>query len=493
VTPPLSSQPSPSHSDASHSLGRRVLVNTGALSGSSLWRIGISFLLQLLIARILGVQPLGVYTVALAYLNVGQVLSELGLPALLSRDLAAAPEQRRAYYRLALRVQFVAALLVWASLVLLALLLPYGPATRSALILIGASLPFYAVTSVSETLFRAAERMELVMGVEVFVNMLILLLSVLLLLSGTTVLHLIGVLVVTQALSALTCVLILRRAQILAPPQASAAPTLRALWLRTSPFFSLSIAEVLQQRMDILLLSIVAGPTVTGIYSAAYNLVRVLVKLIQSVWQALYPTLSRLYHETSPKYQILCNLSLRFGLMVLLPGAALTTAVADDLIRLIYSQEYASSIPVLQGLIWITPLLFIEAYAVTLLMVRGRPLHSLAVIVTHLIALLVALPALVALSGATGAAWASAFAALVGAAAGLFVLRRLSIPISFQKLGWMAGATLVAGLLAALPPIHWLLSIAAGLAIYLLLIRLSGVLASDDMTLLRRTLRPNPE
>ena len=75
--------------------GRRVLVNTGALTSASLWRIAMSFILQLLIARRLGVEALGIYTTAMAYLNVSQVVTELGLPALLVRDLAQEPWRRR--------------------------------------------------------------------------------------------------------------------------------------------------------------------------------------------------------------------------------------------------------------------------------------------------------------------------------------------------------------------------------------------------------------
>ena len=65
-------------------------------------------------------------------------------------------------------------LLTWAGLVLLSLLLPYGDTTRNALWLVGASLPLFAVSSASQTLFQAGERMELVMGVEIFINTLIL-------------------------------------------------------------------------------------------------------------------------------------------------------------------------------------------------------------------------------------------------------------------------------------------------------------------------------
>ena len=82
----------------SQQTGRRVLVNTGALTSASLYRILTSFVLQLLIARILGVEGLGHYTIAMAYLNVSQVISELGLPALLVRDLAQAPTRRRSTF-----------------------------------------------------------------------------------------------------------------------------------------------------------------------------------------------------------------------------------------------------------------------------------------------------------------------------------------------------------------------------------------------------------
>jgi O-antigen/teichoic acid export membrane protein len=81
--------------------GRRILVNTGALTTSNLWRIVISFVLQVLIARWLGVASLGHYTIVMAYLNVCQVLGEVGLPALLTRDLAQSPALRASYFRLA--------------------------------------------------------------------------------------------------------------------------------------------------------------------------------------------------------------------------------------------------------------------------------------------------------------------------------------------------------------------------------------------------------
>jgi hypothetical protein len=71
-------------------------------------------------------------------------------------------------------VQGAAALILWALLVLLTRLLPYPATTQAALGWVGASLPLFALTSAIATLFQAAERMELVLAVELGINALIL-------------------------------------------------------------------------------------------------------------------------------------------------------------------------------------------------------------------------------------------------------------------------------------------------------------------------------
>ena len=486
VTEP-SSPPQP----AAQAAGRRVLANVVALGGSNLWRIGVSFALQLLIARLLGIQALAAYTVALAYLNVSQVLSELGLPALLVRDLAPAPQHRRAYFWAALGLQLAASLLVWAGLAALAYALPYAATTRTAIWLIGASLPFYAVTSACQTLFRAAERMELLMAVETAINLLILALSVAALLSGATVAHLVAILVITQAVSALVCAAVVMRTGLLAAPQEPVAIRLTELGRDAAPFLGLSIADVLLQRVDILLLSVVGGETITGLYSAAYNLVRVLVKLVQSFWQAAYPTLSRLRRQASSRYALLSALSLRYGLLLLLPAAALCTGVAGEVMGWLYATDYAAAAPALQRLVWVAPLFFVEMYTVTLLMIEERPQRGLAVMALNLGALVLLLPPFTHRGGAGGAAWAALLAVGVAALAGLAVLRRQSIRAPFTKIGLAAIAAAIAGLLATLLPAAWALRLAAGAAAYLSLAWATGAIAPADVRLFRQTLRGN--
>jgi O-antigen/teichoic acid export membrane protein len=474
---------------SSVSVGRRILVNTGSLTGSSLWRIFISFVLQILISRLLGVAEFGQYVSVLAFLNVSQVVSELGLPTLLVRNLAQHPDLRRAYFFLALRVQMAAAFFTWLGLVLLIWLLPVSSASQTALWLAGASLPFYAVTSVSQTLFKASERMELVMGVEGVVNALILLFSIVAMWLGGGIISLVAVLVLTQALSAGMYTLLLARNHLLTGDRADADVGWYMLWRAARPFYWLSLADVLLHRLDILLLNVFAGDLLTGIYSIAYSVVRIIVKLIQSYWQALYPTISRLFRHRKDQYQRLSSLSLRYGLILVLPAAAIGFGVADNVLHLLYGADAAPSVPVFQILIWSTPFFLIEMYAVTQLMATGYPQLSLRVTWVHIFAVLLLLPILTSQIDAVGAAIALVVASASGAIAGEVLMRGRSLVWEVPHITILIGATCIAGLLATLLPIPWIARTLCAGGVYLGIIWLTGVFAPNDRQIFRDALR----
>ena len=491
----LPAQPSAARTD------RRIVLNTGALAISSLWRIGISFVLQLAIARLLGAQGLGQYATALAWLNVCQVLSELGLPQLLVRDLARHPERKRHAFQTALVAQIVAAFLIWAGVFGLTAVLPYQSETRLALLFITASLPLFAVTSVCEMLFQANERMELVMGVEVAINTLIVTVSLLLLWQGGGVVALSAATVATQAVSAFVCLWLVRRGELLGARNNGETQRLGAglshLWRLAQPFYGLALANVLLHRLDILLLSVFAGESVTGIYSAAYLIVRVLIILAQTWWQSLYPTLSRLRVQAEEQYRRLAALSIRFGLMAFLPAAALSSGAADWLLGVVYrGEDHSSALDAYRVLIWAAPLFLIATYAVNLLLVERQPRGSLLIAGTHIAVALSLLPVLTARWQAWGAALAMVAAISASALVGLVLLKRQEVPAWLPpRLPLLLLATLAAGLFQVwvaqiLPwPTFWPGPLLAGGLLYLAIIWQGGAVSRADLLLFDNALR----
>ena len=476
---------------------RRVLLNTSALAGSSLWRIGLSFVLQLFIANRLGAVGLGQYTTALAYLNVCQVLSELGLPQLLVRDLAREPQKRRHYFQVALGLQLGASCLIAVILaVVLTVFQPFQPLTQAALLVIVISLPFFAISSVCATVFQAGERMELVMLVEMVVNLVIAVGSVVVLWRGGTVVHLAAVMIVSQAFSALMYWALLVRTGMMVPEKAGLQHETVMLWWKALPFYGLSLANVLLHRVDILLLSIVAGEAITGIYSAAYLVVRVLLILSQTYWQALYPTLSRLRHQMAEQSWRLASLAIRYGLMALLPIAAICSGEAEPLLGLIFrGEDYALSVPVFEVLIWAPPLFLIASFAVNLFLVERRPHFSLVVALIHLIVIMLLLPPFAREWGALGAAYAMLIAMSCSAVVGFGLVRYVHIPVSLSP-RWLvlALATLsmiaVLRILSTLVPVpFWPLSALVSLFLYLAFLWYGALLSIQDLLLFQRALR----
>jgi O-antigen/teichoic acid export membrane protein len=442
--------------------------------------------LQLFIARALGLQALGQYTIALAYLNVCQVVSELGLQTLLVRDLAQVPSQRRSYFRLTLRLRLLISVVIWASLWGLTWLLPFDETTQMALRLVGATLPFYAVTATCQMLFQAGERMEFVMSIEVVINTLIIGCSLALLWLNSGVIALIGLLIVTQALSAAVCALLLMRSDLLAPPQETVSLSLLVLWRRAAPFYGLALADVLLHRLDILLLSLFGGAALTGIYSAAYNVVRVLIKVIQSIWQALYPTLSRLHHHAPQRYHRLCVQSVRYGMILVLPAVAVAAGVADELLTAIYGAHSVPVVSVFRVLLWMAPTFLLETYAILLFMVEHKPFYSLLLTALHLIGLLLCLPLLLVSYGAVGAALAALIASGGGAALGLVLLRSRRMPLQFVKMPHLLLITALVGCAGAFLPLPWLLRTTAAISVYCALLWITGLLTRADVQRVRQ-------
>jgi O-antigen/teichoic acid export membrane protein len=185
-----------------------------------------------------------------------------------------------------------------------------------------------------------------------------------------------------------------------------------------APFFGLSLTDVLLQRLDILLLSLVGDPRLLGSYSAAYNLVRVVIKLLQSLWRGVYPTLARLQMTTPSRAAHLAQRLLIGGGLVCVAGAAVGSLIAAPVLRLVYGVADAEAAAALAWLVWQGPLFFVETYAITWLAVVGQARTALWVSLLHVVLLGMLLPLGARVWGVVGAAWGTLVAQGAGALAG---------------------------------------------------------------------------
>ena len=111
---------------------------------------------------------------------------------------------------------------------------------------------------------------------------------------------------------------------------------------------------------DNILLGFIRSEEEVGFYSAAYKIVMAVVLVGVVYHRVVYPSLSRLFHASSEKMDILVVKSLKLMVIVGLPIVAGFWLFASDLIRLLYKEGFDPSIPIFQILMLKVPLMWVN-------------------------------------------------------------------------------------------------------------------------------------
>jgi O-antigen/teichoic acid export membrane protein len=406
---------------------RRVAKNALALSFTSTARILLGVALQVYLARALGAAGLGKYAIILAFINIFQIVSELGLPALVIREAARRRQEASAFLYATALAQLAGAGAAWALLALSAVALRYPADTTRLILLSGAALVPYAWSSACETLFQAQERMEFIPLVELLGNGCQLGLAVWLISAGYGVNALPAIIVIPQVVVAFFSLGVAGALGWLTPARLDLAFSWRLV--RAAPdFFLLALSVVIFSRLDILVVSKLLGEQATGIYNAAYQVVRVVNLGAASYSDAIYPAFSRLYREAPERFAAIGRRALQYGLMAVLPIATGTTILAAPLIAAIFRRaQYAEAVPILQILSWLCVPFLVSAILSRLLLAGNQQRISLQISLIKLAAAGFYLLLMTPLWGLKGAALASVAGTFTGALLNwLFVTRRLA-------------------------------------------------------------------
>lgn len=468
--------PSPPLS-ATHSVAR----NTVYLSLAQGIRMLVGFALILAIANGFGLGWQGKFSILLAFLNVFQVLASLGLPRLITREVARQPEESNRYFWAGLLAQGVGTVVMALVMAAVVAAMPYPADTKAMLMLAIAALPVFTVYSVAAALLRAREQMHYLVYAEVLSSLAQIVLAVTVLLRWQNLMALALIRVGGLGMAAWLVVAAARRRNLWAKPLLDVRFAGHLLRQSTS-FFGMAGLDALLQRLDVLILSAIAGEVAVGLYDAALQLIKVIMTLVMAFTDALYPVLSRLFVQARSRFGLAVGKALYYGLVVLLPTAAGMSVLAPQLIGLLYRRpEYLAAAPVLAVAAWAMVAYFLQMVLTRALLAGNRAQGALAATV-----LMIAMgaPAI-----AAGSRWFGA----VGAAVGLGIMYGAGTLLAWRLsrdwkpalgLSALVRSALAAGLMAACLSFvsTWplLLLVLLGAGFYLILTLGLGVLARPD-------------
>jgi O-antigen/teichoic acid export membrane protein len=466
--------------------GWRVIKNAFALLWGRVFLLVFSVLFTIYAARLLKAHDFGAFQLVRVYFELFLSLCSAGLSNVITREIAKKKELSGNY--LSSSAVFVTALSLVACLCLIVVvyIMPYSTDTRHASLLACLALPPAALAVVFQAGFLAFEKASYISYGVVIENLFRTGVSFLALYLGYGLLSLFVVLIASRVIMLLYYVIAWQKF------------IARLRWFFDKLFLKRLVNEWkvfalegwmtdIFSQLDTILLSSYWGEAVVGIYAAAIRLVGFGSVVATSYTNAAFPYMSQLYEKSKEKFQQVGEKSLKYMLALVLPGVAALSILADRVILLLFTNEYAESIPIFRIVIWVLVLRFLNPYLSFLLFAQGRQRKSLQVIVISLIFYVSISLWLVPSRGAIGTSWAlllSTFLAFCLYFAFMMPPGRVkSVLIDFGRITVATGAVALLILIARDLPLLIIPGIA--IAAYIPLFLLLRVPSVDEMEMFR--------
>lgn len=480
----------PQHSDEKHLAGARVARSTALRAGGEIVGKLATFALFAALARSLGQTSVGAFVFALAVLEVALIPVGLGSDTYLTREVA---KDRAATGRLFFNIVGVKlalagpvlALTFWAISAL-----GYAPTVRQTVYLLSVGVVLDMLAKTLHGAFIGSERNDLLVVSLVAQRIVTAAIALGVLAAGYGVVTVAGVYSIGAALGFFLGLLLLarkmgRHAWRFAP---RGWPTLARF---TLPFGAQEVLVVLLFKLDAVILSLLASEAAVGRYGAAYRILESTLFVtwaLNGAFAAMYVYLGR---SSDPTVQSVFQRSIKLALVVLVPVAAVISALAEPICRLAFGADFTASAHPLRLLAPVAVMLCLVVLSSSLVIARRGP-GAVARLTAVMVAVNVTLNLILIPAHAdTGAAAAMLITELLFVAVAMRMATRevggiAWVPTLAAPL--IAGASMVAPMLVlqAVPA----LAFVAGLATYgLVFLLLERSISPGDLDFVRALVR----
>lgn len=451
---------------------------------------GISAVLGLLtvsiVARSLGVANFGIYALALTVASIFAVVADFGLNFLLVREVAMNRDRSSVYL---VSVSLLKILLILPSILIILIIsrlfYPSFP-VRSAIYLAFMAAILFTFLQFVTSFFNGHEKMGYTAAILACHSALLLGICVTIVIYKQANVNnlLFGHIIAAGMMAGLAALFLLR---VLPIRQLTFSASLCGQTLRKAvPFGLFFLLGVIFFRVDIIMLSMMKGKEAVGLYWIAFRII-VAVELFPALFtEAVYPTLSRSFAESSESARLIIEKALRFMLLVGLP-IALTMFFLSDKIILIFGKHFLQASKALRILSLMVALRFCAYVLGITLTASGKQKYRTmmaAICVAGNIALNFLL---IPRYGYEGAALASVTTAAILVAGYYLLVVKLVCPLHLFRLAF--GPTLAAGAMVAaillLQGMGVVLAIFIGGIIYLAGLVLFRAIAREDYLMLK--------
>ena len=473
---------------------RRVAHNTIYLAVADIANKLMAFVFFMVLARHLGASKFGIFSFALAFVNMFAVLTDFGLGFFTAREIARDYRIARRLVSNGIAIRLTASVLVIGIIALLVNLLGYPEATVRVVYICSVFVLTNALGLYYGNVFQGFERMQFT-ALSRLVQTAIMITGALLLVRGEPIVERYALLYVGAALVAVILMFILVSMRFVRPTLSFRLREWGRMLRPALPFGVTTILVAFYYWNGSVLLSKMCSDEAVGIYNAPFRLVAGVGFLAAAFSGAVYPLMSRMFVVNGGQLRRnVTERSLRYMVSLAVPLGVLGATLARPVTLLVYGAGYDGSVVVMRTLVWWGACVYINSLLSHYFFAINRPrtvtLQATLSLAVNVILNLLLIPRL----GALGAA-VSIVAAEATGSVFLFV-NQLRTP-GKVRLGMLLNFVARAfGAAVIVAPVAWLAArwhALAGLAIALLgyfaLMVLFRGFGRDDLNMLRLMLR----
>jgi len=313
----------------------------------------VSFLMIMVIGRKLGVSVFGIYSTAISYILIFQIIASFGMRTLITREVAKHRDQVESYLVNSLYIAIPLSLVAGILMCIFVLfIIKLDAETAKITCLLGFSLLASSILECFEGVLAGFEKIQTISYVYVIENFVKVGICILLLYLGFQLLTVIIIHIVTRYFAVILYIpsiaKLTKKVQIY--------PDWRFIkrFLKTAYIFAMTMIIVtIYWNIDIVLINKMQGNVDAGIYSGAKRFVLFLITLIQSFFTAFFPVISELYESHVERFQEACKKSLLYLIIAAVPVTVIMTLLADKIFYITFGTGFEESIWVLIILVWI--------------------------------------------------------------------------------------------------------------------------------------------
>ena len=406
-----------------------ALRNLGWLVFDRVFRLGVSFVVTLWLARYLAPELFGVYNYAIAFTALFSVVATFGLQSVVVQYLVDKPDQQNFTLTSAFAIQLAGGVIAFILSVLVAFNLVGNEPTVLVAVLLLSTINLFRFSDTVRYYFESRVQSKRIVVTENLVFMLIVLLRIAMILLELPLIYFVALLVLEGVLTTLAffCLFGTQKLKALRFDNSNFLSMLKVAWL-----LALSVgAAMLYMRVDQIMLASLLNQEAVGIYSAAVRISEIWYVFPAVIVGSVFPRIIRELRIDAARANRQLDVLLTAFSIVSISVGLLVGSYSTEIIVFLFGEDYRASASVLSIHVWSSVFVFSgilgSRWLVAMDMQKVLLVSTLIGVVANIAMNYLMIP----VYGVEGAAWATLVAQFMSA-----ILVNCLHPVS-RQLFWM--------------------------------------------------------